>query len=187
MQIFRNKENRLLCSALQHHCKKISAVMADNLHSIEQRYAIKFMQKEGETFTNCYTRLRAVYREQCMSRCRVFEWFKRFRDGRASTDNNSRSGRPATAVNDENITKVNELIRSDRRLNVRDIMTSLSIGARAANEIIHDRLGYSKVCARWVPRQLTPACYFLRERHHGPSPTLAKVYCIAGDGDYVEK
>lgn len=34
--------------------------MADNLNSIEQRYAIKFMQKEGETFTNVYTRLRAA-------------------------------------------------------------------------------------------------------------------------------
>ena len=81
------------------------------------------MQKEGETCTNAYTRLRAVYGEQCMSRSRVFEWFKRFKDGRASTDNNSRSRRPATAVNDENIERVNELIRGDRRLTVKDIMT----------------------------------------------------------------
>lgn len=130
--------------------------MADNLNSIEQRYAIKFMQKEGETSTNVYARLIAVYGEQCMSRSRVFEWFKRFRDGRTSTDNDVRSGRPATAVNDDNIVKVNELIRGDRRLTVKDIMNSLSIGARAVNEIIHDRLGFSKVCARWVPRQLTP-------------------------------
>ena len=101
------------------------------------------MQKEGEIFTNAYTRLRAVYGEQCMSCTRVFEWFKRFRDGRASTDNNSRSGRPATAVNDENIATVNKLNRSDRRLTIKDIMTSLSIGANAANEINHDRLGFS--------------------------------------------
>ena len=130
--------------------------MADNVEPTEQRYAIKFMQKEGETCTNAYSRLRAVYGEQCLSRTRVFEWFKRFRDGRASTDNNSRSGRPATAVNDKNIARVNKLIRGDRRLTVKDIMTSLSIGANAVNEIIHDRLGFSKVCARWVPRQLTP-------------------------------
>ena len=65
-----------------------------------------------------------------MSRSRVFEWFKRFRDGRTRTVNNSRSGRPATAVNDENIAKVNELIRGDRRLSVKDMM-SLSIGEPA--------------------------------------------------------
>jgi transposase len=130
--------------------------MANNLVSTEQRYAIKFMQKEGETFTNAYTRLRAVYGEQCMSRSRVYDWFKRFKDGRTSTDNNSRSGRPATAVCDENIGRVNELIRGDRRITVKDIMATLSIGANAANEIIHDHLGFSKVWARWVPRQLTP-------------------------------
>ena len=32
--------------------------MADILQSTEQHYAIKCMHKEGETFTNAYTRLR---------------------------------------------------------------------------------------------------------------------------------
>ena len=58
--------------------------MAENLDSIVQRCVIKFMQKEGETFTNAYTRLRAVYGEQCTSRTQVFQLFKRFRDGRTS-------------------------------------------------------------------------------------------------------
>ena len=55
--------------------------MADNLDSIEQGYAIKFMQKEGENCTSAYIRLRAVYGEQCCSRTQAFEWFKRFKCG----------------------------------------------------------------------------------------------------------
>ena len=55
--------------------------MADNLDSIEQGYAIKFTQKEGENGTSAYLRLRAVYGEQCLSRTQVFEWFKQFKCG----------------------------------------------------------------------------------------------------------
>ena len=122
---------------------------------LEQRFAIKFMHKEGETAINTYNRLRAVYGEHCISRTQSFLWFKRFRDGRMSTDNDTRSGRPATAVYDENVKEVDNLIRSDRRVRVKDIMSTLNIGANAANRIIHERLGFSKVCARWIPRHLT--------------------------------
>ena len=122
---------------------------------IEQRYALKFMQREGETASNAYARLMNVYGEQCMSRARVFLWFKRFRDGRRSTENDKRSGRPNRAVTNDTVAKVDELIRGDRRIGVRDIMGAVNIGANAANEIIHGRLGFRKVCARWVPHSLT--------------------------------
>ena len=42
----------------------------------EQRYALKFMQKEGETGVKAYARLQAVYGLQRMSRTRAFAWFK---------------------------------------------------------------------------------------------------------------
>ena len=80
-----------------------------------------------------YARLQAVYGLQRMSRTRAFAWFKRFKAGRKSTDNDTHSNRTATAVNDENIAKVNELIRGDRRLSIRDIMSSVNNGAKAAN------------------------------------------------------
>jgi [histone H3]-lysine36 N-dimethyltransferase SETMAR len=170
----------VIFSSKPRYClNKFNAAMADNLNSTEQRYAIKFMQKEGATSTNVYARLKAVYGSQCMSRARVFVWFKRFRDGRKSTDNNIRSGRPATAVNDENIARVDELIRGDRRLTVKDIMRSLGIGAMAVNEIIHDRLGFSKVCARWVPRQLTPDN---KETRFNICADLCERYSNEGDG-----
>ena len=65
---------------------------------LEQRFAIKFMHKEGETAINVYNRLRSAYGEHCISRPQSFQWIKRFRDSRMSTDNDTRSGRPATTV-----------------------------------------------------------------------------------------
>ena len=128
--------------------------MAESESNVEQRYAIKFMFKEGESASNVYIRLQKVYGEHCMSRARVFKWFQRFKTGRTSIDNEPRSGRPSTAVNEQTIAQVDKLIRGDRRLRVKDIMAVVNIGAHAADKIIHERLLFNKVCARWVPRHL---------------------------------
>jgi [histone H3]-lysine36 N-dimethyltransferase SETMAR len=138
---------------LRHNLSMLN--MAESESNVEQRYAIKFMFKEGESASNVYIRLNKVYGEHCMSRARVFEWFKRFKTGRTSIDNEPRSGRPSTAVNEQTIAQVDKLIRGDRRLRVKDIMTAVNIGAHAADEIIHERLRFNKVCARWVPHHLT--------------------------------
>jgi len=40
--------------------------------------------------------LRTAFGEQCLSRARIFEWHKRFKEGRDSVDDNPRSGRRTT-------------------------------------------------------------------------------------------
>ena len=121
--------------------------------TLEQRFAIEFMHREGETTVNVYNRLRAVYGEQCISRTQSFLWFKRFREGRMSTDNDTRSGRPPTAVSDEKVKAVDNLIRGDRRIRVKDIMSTLNIGANAADRIIHER-----AVREWIRK--TPSAFF---------------------------
>ena len=49
--------------------------MVESESNVEQRYAIKFMFKEGESASNVYIRLQKVYGEHCMSHARVFKWF----------------------------------------------------------------------------------------------------------------
>jgi hypothetical protein len=49
--------------------------------------------------------------------------------------------------------QVNELIRKDRRITVREITAQLGAGRHAVQEM--ETLGFRKVCSRWVPRLLT--------------------------------
>jgi histone-lysine N-methyltransferase SETMAR len=56
--------------------------------------------------------------------------------------------------------RVDELIREERRVTRREFAAQLDCGHNAMQKMLED-LGYRKVCAKWVPRQLTPE---LKER-----------------------
>jgi len=45
--------------------------------------------------------------------------------------------------------------RSVRQLTINEVANRLQINHGSAYEIIHNTLGFHKVCARWVPKQLT--------------------------------
>ena len=51
--------------------------------TLEERYAIKFCFKLGKNdATETYGILQTAFREFCMNRASVFEWHKRFKEGR---------------------------------------------------------------------------------------------------------
>jgi len=62
-----------------------------------------------------------VYGDSAMKNTAVYEWVKRFSEGRESVTDEKRSGRPATSRSDENTTKVRQTLRENRRLTVRSI------------------------------------------------------------------
>ena len=49
---------------------------------LEERYAIKFYFKLGKNATETYGRLQTDFGASCMNRASVFEWHKRFKEGR---------------------------------------------------------------------------------------------------------
>ena len=67
----------------------------------EQRSAIKSCLKLGKNATETFQMMQQTYGENCLSRGRVFEWFKRFKDGRELVEDDTRSGRPVSASNDD--------------------------------------------------------------------------------------
>ena len=50
----------------------------------EERYAINFCFKLGKNATETYGMLQTAFRLSCMNRASVFEWHKRFKEGRES-------------------------------------------------------------------------------------------------------
>ena len=72
------------------HSWWISKMQSDTL---EERYAIKFCFKHGKNASETYGMLQTAFRSSCMNRASVFEWHKRFKEGRESARDDERCGR----------------------------------------------------------------------------------------------
>lgn len=73
---------------------------------------------------------------------------------RESLQDDSRSGRPPTAITKENVDAVSVMVKEDRRVPVQAVAEALRISASSVNSILKDQLGLSKLCAPWVPKAL---------------------------------
>lgn len=60
--------------------------------------------------------LQQAYGEYCMSLMQCYGRFNRFKEDRTPIDEDSRSGRPTTLTNDNNIDAVRAIIRGYHRL-----------------------------------------------------------------------
>lgn len=123
--------------------------------NLEQRCAIKFCAKLGESASVTFEKLKQVYGEQCLSRAQVFRWHKSFLEGREHVEDEPRSGRPLTSRTDENMDRVRALVRSDRRLTIKMISEQLNLNTFTVHQIVTDDLNMRKVCAKLVPKNLT--------------------------------
>ena len=59
----------------------------------DERYTLKFCFKLGKNTTETHGMLQTAFRRSCTNRASVFEWHKRFKDGRDSVRDNARCGR----------------------------------------------------------------------------------------------
>ncbi|UYV82790.1 hypothetical protein LAZ67_22000858 [Cordylochernes scorpioides] len=63
-----------------------------------------------------------AYGDAVMSRRRVFEWHKRFKEGREESADNERSVRPSISTTPEKVDKVFELVREDRQITLNAVL-----------------------------------------------------------------
>ena len=59
----------------------------------EEQYAIKFCFKLGKNATETYGMLQSAFGQSCMNRASVFEWQKRFKEGKESVRDDKSCGR----------------------------------------------------------------------------------------------
>ena len=123
------------------------------------------------------------------------KWVSRIKDEEDDPSLNSlqdrrRSGRSSSAVNPGNSDVVEKLIREDRRITIDDIAECVGVSHGSAVNIVYE-LGFAKVCARWVPRQLLDfhkqarfeACLELIECHKRDKTFVSRV--VTGDETWV--
>ena len=75
------------------HSCWVSKMQSGRDNTLEQRYVIKLSFKLGENATETYGMLHSAFRPCCMNRASVFEWHKRFEEGRESVRDDERCGR----------------------------------------------------------------------------------------------
>ncbi|KAJ8936702.1 hypothetical protein NQ318_002444 [Aromia moschata] len=124
--------------------------------SVAQRNVIKFLSIEGVRPFDILTRLQAQFGDETLSKMQSYEWHKRFSARRERVENESHDRHHRTSITEENICAVLELLEGDRRFALEVIAGSLGISYGSVHSIIHEKLDFRKVSARWVPRILIP-------------------------------
>jgi hypothetical protein len=99
--------------------------------------------------------LQEAFRVNAMSQSKTFLWYKRFKDGRTSVDDNERSGRPSTSTTPENIAKVREAILADRRQTIHNVCEIVGLSCGTVQRILADNLNMRRISARFMPRLLS--------------------------------
>ena len=75
------------------HSCWISKMQSGSEDTLEEQYAIKFCFKLGRNATETYGMLQTAFGASCMNWASVFEWHKRFKEGREFVRDDKRCGR----------------------------------------------------------------------------------------------
>ena len=132
--------------------------MASNDFLIKQRSVIEFLTAEGCSAANVYDRMKSVFGNMCISDSAVRKWVRYFR-GEDPTETTvrdcKRTGWPFSASNTVHQEAVDCMNRSYRRVKQSVFANEVGNSKERVHDIVTHLLGYRKVSAPWVPRQLT--------------------------------
>ena len=99
--------------------------------------------------------IQKAYGDAALSRTKIFEWHKRFREGRESVKDDEPSCRPTTSRTDDNIATVDKMVKEDRKVTSRLIEDTLGIPKTVVLPILREDLKKRKLCSRFFPHVLT--------------------------------
>ena len=121
----------------------------------EQKVYSKIQAQLGFPPTEFHADLQKVYGNGALKYATVCKWVRHFNDGRESTENDPRVGRPVSVLTEKNVATVKMLIEEDARYTVQEIKELSGIHSSSVLKILRERLGLRKICACWVPHLIT--------------------------------
>jgi transposase len=104
--------------------------------------------KIGKRASETLAMLTVAYVEYAMKKSSVFEWHRRFKEGREDVQDYPRSGQPKRQRTDANVDRVQTLMRSDRRLGVTVIAEEVNIKMKSVRQIVKKYLGIRTISAK---------------------------------------
>ncbi|KAJ4427362.1 hypothetical protein ANN_24982 [Periplaneta americana] len=164
----------------------------DNPADCEVRSMIRFLNAQHLKPAEIYRQLKEVYGDTVMNERNVRKWCEMFNNGQTNVHNETRPRHPSLITEDLK-TKMNDRILQDRRTSLDKLHIAFpDISRSLLGEIVSQHLGYHKICARWVPRQLSDqhktqrmasALTFLMRYHTDGDAFLDQI--VTGDETWV--
>ena len=126
---------------------KMQSGREDNL---DERYAIRFCFKLGKNATKTYGMLQTAFGPSSMNHTSVFEWHKRFKEGRESVRDDERCGRSKEVRTPELIGQIKNFMDKECRMSIETISAQFVVSVATVHTIIREELKMWK----FVPRVL---------------------------------
>ena len=97
------------------------------LPKVEYRAVIRYLYLKGKRGQEIHCKLTNVYGSSAPSYAQVKFWVGEFKRSRTSSEDETRSGHPSDATDEEMCNKVRDLVYSDRPVKVEEIANALHI------------------------------------------------------------
>jgi hypothetical protein len=94
-----------------------------------------------------------VYGANVMTVQLVRKWCREFDNGRVNVVDKQRRGSLSTSA--DLVQDTDAAVQADERMIIAKLEIRFSVSRGTIWDIVHERLGYRKVCSSWVPCQLT--------------------------------
>ena len=98
--------------------------------------------------------LQPAFGPSCMNRLSVFEWHKRFKEGRESVEDDERCVKSKEVRTPELIGQIKNFIDKDQSVSIETISAQFNVNVGTVHTIIRKELKMQKICAKFVPRVL---------------------------------
>ena len=122
--------------------------------TLEERYAIKFSFKLGKNDTETYGMLQTAFRSSCRNWASVFEWYKRFKEGRESLRDDERCGKCKKVRTPKLIGQIKNFLDKDSRVSMETRSAHFDVSGGTILTIIREELKMRKICPKFAPRGL---------------------------------
>ena len=136
------------------HSWWISKMQSGREDTLEERYAIKLCFKLGKNVTETYEMLQTAFRPSCMNGASVFEWHKRFKEGKESVRDDERTMHQSTTPSLSQTIWARRTSRQFLTLPIVQILLPVTFGYALSSEavVMGQLRRWKRLWRRWLTR-----------------------------------
>ena len=121
----------------------------------EQCGVVRFLWAKDMAAKDSHKEMLPMYGEHCLSRQAALKWVQKYSDRWTSIEDEHQVIQLVEIATPTMLQHAEDIIRADRRVTIAAAATTLGCSHGQAYNMMHEWLGFHKVCSRWMPRQLT--------------------------------